>query len=425
MTRLGRRSRWLFSTLVLMATILLLVNAVPAVAQVTSAGQVNGVVTDKTGAVVPGAAVTLTDTGTGEQRTTASNASGQYVFVNVPSGRYNITVVKAGFSKFVVSSLTVNVGSTTTANATLEVGAASQTVEVAATGVELQTTNATIGNTVTGIALDSLPSLGRDVSTFITLQPGISPDGSVAGTVVDQSSFMLDGGNNTNDMDGSMSVYTPTFAGDPTGGISNQSNGVAGGPTGVMPTPADSVEEFKVSAALQGADFNSSSGAQVQVVTKRGTNTWHGTVYEYYLDNNLNANTWQNNLNGNPIANYHYSRFGAAAGGPILPKMLGGKTYFFANYQGFRWPNSTTIERLVPSQDMRNGLLTFNGVQYNVANYDPLGLGINPLVQQFWNKYMPLPNESKLRSQPLRRERTGIPRESVDSPERQLRGGPR
>ncbi len=394
MTRLGRRSRLLFSTLVLMAAILLLASAVPAGAQVTSAGQVNGVVTDKTGAVVPGAAITLTDTSTKEERTSTSNAAGQYVFVSVPPGTYNITIVKTGFSKFVISAQQVRVGSPVTANATLEVGAASQTVEVAATGVELQTTNATIGNTVTGVALESLPTLGRDVSTFVTLQPGISPDGSVAGTVVDQSSFVLDGGNNTNDMDGSMSVYTPSFAGDPTGGISNQSNGVAGGPTGVMPTPADSVEEFKVSAALQGADFNSSSGAQVQVVTKRGTNTWHGTVYEYYLDNNFNANTWVNNFNGLPNADYHYNRFGAAAGGPILPKMLGGKTYFFANYQGFRWPNATTIERAVPSAAMRAGFLTFNGVQYNVANFDPQGIGINPLVQQFWNKYMPPSNEA-------------------------------
>src|SRR5438105_11733028 len=118
--------------------------------------------------------------------------------------------------------------------------------------------NATVGDTVSGIALQSLPSLGRDVSTFITLQPGISPDGSVAGAVVDQSSFQLDGGNNTNDMDGSMSIYTATFAGDPTGGVSNQSNAVAAGPTGVLPTPSDSVEEFKVNSANQTADFNSS-----------------------------------------------------------------------------------------------------------------------------------------------------------------------
>src|ERR1039458_2708887 len=394
MTRLGRRSCWLLSTLVLMVTILLLASAVPAGAQVTSAGQVNGVVTDKTGAVVPGAAITLTDTSTQEQRNSTSNAAGQYVFVNVPPGKYNITVVKTGFSKFVISAQTVTVGSPVTANVILEVGAATQTVEVAATGVELQTTNATIGNTVSGVTLEALPSLGRDVSSFVTLQPGISPDGSVAGTVVDQSSFQLDGGNNTNDMDGSMSVYTPSFAGDPTGGISNQSNGVAAGPTGVMPTPGDSVEEFKVSSALQGADFNSSSGAQVKVVTKRGTGTWHGTVYEYYLDNNFNANTWVNNHNGLPNADYHYNRFGAAAGGPILPRMLGGKTYFFANYQGFRWPNATTIERAVPSAAMRAGFLTFKGVQYNVANFDPLGIGINPLVQQFWNKYLPPSNEA-------------------------------
>ncbi len=394
MTRLGLRSRSLFSTLALVGAILIWLSAGRTFAQVTIGGTVTGVVTDKTGAVVPNATVTLTDTSTEQERTKTTNSAGQYVFVNVPSGAYNITVVKTGFSKYRIAAQQVNVGSPTTVNVTLEVGAASQTIEVAATGVELQTLNATIGNTVTGIALDSLPTLGRDVSTFVTLQPGISPDGSVAGTVVDQSTFQLDGGNNTNDMDGSMSVYTPSFAGDPTGGISNQSNGLAGGPTGVIPTPADSVEEFKVSAALQGADFNSSSGAQVQVVTKRGTNTWHGTVYEYYLDNNFSANLWQNNLNGVPIPNYHYNRFGAAAGGPILPKMLGGKTYFFANYQGFRWPNSGSIERAVPSPAMRDGFLTFNGVQYNVLNYDPLGIGINPLVQQFWNKYLPKSNES-------------------------------
>ena len=106
---------------------------------------------------------------------------------------------------------------------------------------------------------------------------------------MDQSTFMLDGGNNTNDMNGSMSVYTPSYAGDRTGGVSNQSLAVASGPTGVMPTPADSVEEFKVNSANQTADFNSSSGAQVEVVTRRGAHIFHGRVYAYYLDNNFSA----------------------------------------------------------------------------------------------------------------------------------------
>ena len=91
-----------------------------------------------------------------------------------------------------------------------------------------------------------------------------------------------------------MSVYTGSFAGDPTG-IANQNRNVAAGATGVMPTPQDSVEEFKVNATNQTADFNNSAGAQVEVVTKRGTNRWHGTGYEYYLDNNFSANTWENN----------------------------------------------------------------------------------------------------------------------------------
>src|SRR5205814_9451886 len=198
--------------------------------------------------------------------------------------------------------------------------AVTQEVTVETTGTELQTMNATVGNTVSSIALQSLPSLGRDVSTFVTLQPGVSRDGSVAGTVVDQSRFQLDGGNNTNDMDGSMNVYTPSFAGDPTGGMV-----LGGGSTGVMPTPADSVEEFKVNTANQTADFNSSSGAQVQVVTKRGTNTWHGSGYEYYFDNNFNANSWDNNFSGTPLPSYHYNRFGGAGGGPIISKnILGG-----------------------------------------------------------------------------------------------------
>jgi len=390
-------------------------------------GTITGLVTDQSGAVVPDVNVTITDKATKSARTTTTNSAGRYVFVNVPPGTYDVTFTKAGFAKVSVPNDVIAVGEVSTNNVTLKVGSESQTVEVAASGVELQTLNATVGNTVTGLALESLPTLARDTSTFLTLQSGISPDGSVAGAVVDQSSFQLDGGQNTNDMDGSMSVYTPTYAGDPTGGAANQSYGVAAGPTGVMPTPADSVEEFKVNVAGMGADFNSSAGAQVQIVTKRGTDQWHGTGYWYYLDNNLNANTWQNNFSGIPNANFHYNRFGGAVGGPIIAKkVLGGKTYFFANYEGFRWPNSTSVEKAVPSAAMKLGLMqiadasgnvqvynlnpvpvTFNGVTYSPAQCpgstsagipagpcDPRGIGINPLVQQMWNKYMPAGNEA-------------------------------
>jgi hypothetical protein len=278
---------------------------------------------------VAGATITLKDVSTGSTLTATTNEAGRYIFANVTPGIYDAQISKTGFSTTKASRVSVKVAQATTLNTSLQVGGATVVVEVTAAATEMQTMNATIGNTVTGLALDSLPSLGRDVSTFVTMQPGVSPDGSVAGTAVDQSSFSLDGGNNTNDMDGSMQVYTPSYAGDPTGGLISNPNGnfAASGPTGVMPTPADSVEEFRVGTTNQTADFNNSSGMQVSVVTKRGTNAWHGTAYEYYLDNNFSGNTWDNNLAGIPVPSFHYNRFGGAVGGPLIPKdFLGGKT---------------------------------------------------------------------------------------------------
>jgi len=380
----------LFASFLLCSLVLVLGNALPAGAQSTASGTVVGTVTDPSGALVGGAKVEVTDVATHTARTVNTNDAGHYVVADLNPGQYDVVVVKQGFSTTKTSS-EVKVGVTTTLNLTLQVGGTNVVVEVQAAGTELQTTNATIGNTITGLSLESLPSLQRDVSTFIELQPGVSPDGSVAGAVVDQSTFMLDGGNNSSDMDGSMTVYTGGFGGDPTGGI--VANTIGAGASGVMPTPVDSVEEFKVNTANQTADFNSSAGAQVQVVTKRGTNTWHGTAYEYYLDNNFSANTWDNNLTGTRLPSYHYNRFGGAIGGPILPALAGGKTYLFFNFEGFRWPNSATVERSVPSADMRNGIVTFGGSTYNLATYDDRGIGINPLVQQMWNKYMPLPND--------------------------------
>ena len=415
--------------------------------QAISTGTVAGTVVDNTNAVVPGATITITQRSTGTVRTTTTNNVGYYIFQNVQPGTYDVRVTMQGFTTASFNNQTVNVGTALTLNAKLQVGATTTTVEVTSTpGAELQTLNSTVGTTITSTALQSLPAIGREANTFFTLQPGVSPDGSVGGTVVDNSSFTLDGGQNTNDMDGSMNVYTPSFSNDP-----SNLNYVGGGPTGVMPTPVDSVEEVKVNTSNQTADFNSSSGAQVEEVTKRGTNSIHGTVYEYYLDNNWNANTWQNNANGrlpngkevSPLPSYHFSRFGANLGGPIIPKkILGGKTYMFGFFQGFRWPNSATIEKPVPSPGMEQGLLQFdvcdaacqasatptpvttvfnlnpttttytgpdvgalrNGTPYpsstacgglggGVQCNPSATLGISPTMQTMWTKFMPAGNE--------------------------------
>src|SRR6266851_5215874 len=404
----------------------------PAVmGQAISTGTIQGVVMDATGASVAGATVTLTNTDTSTSRTGVTNESGRYVFANIPPAKYDVSISKTGFrvGKFPGQELTV--GATLTLDLKLEIGSTTEIVEVFATNSELQTMNATVGNTITGIALESLPGLGRDVSTFVTLQPGVAPDGSVAGANQDQNSFMLDGGNNSSDMDGTQNTYTPSFAGDPSGGlVNNQVTGTApggspggGGPTGVMPTPADSIEEFKVGTNNKTADFNSSAGAQVQLVTKRGTNQWHGTAYEYYLVNTWGANTFDNNASGTPKPSYHYNRFGASGGGPLVSKnVLGGKWWIFANYEGFRWPQSTTITRAVPSAALEQGILQFGTAAYNLnptaVTYngpataaltpgqvvapavcpagpcDPRGLGISPTVQSMWTQFMPASNTS-------------------------------
>ena len=401
-------------------------SAVPAGAQSVTASTVDGQVTDQSGAVVAGATVTLTDISTNIARTSTTNKEGRYVYVDVSPGVYSIAVSKPGFETTRAPNQEVKVGATVSANLSLHVGAANVVVEVQATGTELETTNATVGNTISGDLVNFLPSLGRDVNTFISLQPGVATDGSVAGAVLDQSYFSLDGGNNSNDMDGAGGVYVPNLTvGDPTGGVAYQNQAV-GGPSGTMPTPQDSVEEFKVNTTGQTADFNSSAGAEIKVVTKRGTNSFHGTAYEYYKDNKWSANSWQNEYDNVALPDYHYSRFGGAIGGPLIPKdVLGGKTYFFFNYEGFKWPNVETYFRDTPSPAYRLGLITdsvtgaidynlnnsavtYNGTVYP-ANFgcagsypgtpqaglcDPRNLGLNPTVAQIWNTWMPQSNST-------------------------------
>lgn len=367
----------------------------PLAGQSTNAGTVTGVVTDPTGAMIPDATITLTDPTTKQQRTTTSSKEGLYVLPNVPPGTYEATVSKNGFSKAEITSLTVSVATQTTANFKLSVGAESTTVSVEASNADLQTMNAATGQTVDAVMVESLPAIGRDVATFLTLQPGVTPGGNVGGTTQDQATFQLDGGSNSSDMDGTQGVYTSSFANSTTGGFSIGGN--SAGPAGVIPMPQDSIEEFKVSTSGQTADFNNSSGSQSQIVTKRGHDHFHGTVYEYYLDSNIGANTWQNNFPGKGYTakpSYHYSRFGAAAGGPIAPRMFGGKTYLFANYEGFRYPAAATYERAVPSYEyLQLGQLTFGSNTYSSAkltSVDPRGIGMNATLRNYYNTQLPV-----------------------------------
>ncbi len=370
-------------------------------AQSTNSGTIVGTVTDPTGALIPGATISAVDPNTKEKRTTVSNKDGQFVLTDVQPGTYDLTAAKGGFSTDQITGMTISVGTQTTANFKMAVGAESTTVEVTASNADLQTMNASTGTTVDPAMVESLPAIGRDVATFVTMQPGVTPGGNVGGTTVDQTTFQLDGGSNTADMDGTQGVYTSNNINSSVGGALAGTTGAGG----VVPMPQDSIEEFKVSTTGQTADFNNSSGSQSQIVTKRGRDKVHGTVYEYYLDNNFNGNTWQNNFPSSlglytPKPSYHYSRFGAAAGGPIAPYKFGGKTYLFGNYEGFRWPYAQTIERDVPSyQFLQLGQLSYGGsasaptATYTAAQLlaaDPRHLGMPAVLKNFYNTQLPV-----------------------------------
>ena len=379
--------RW--SAFPVVTTVLLMISlfgASSAFAQATTSGTLTGVVKDATGALVVGATITATDSTSNTKLTTVTNNEGAYVLSNVPPATYTITASKPGFETDKIAEQPVTVGSQTTDNFSLVIGSENTTIEVQASNADLQTMNSTVGDTVSQLQIESLPSVGRDVATFASLQPGVTPGGSVAGTFADQSVFMLDGGNNSNDMDGSMLSYTGSFANDPTGRIGSSSSGV-------MPQPQDSIEEFRVATAGQTADFNNSSGFQVQVVTKRGTNSIHGSAYEYYLDSSFGANTWNNNLNTPSNKSiYHFHRFGGSLGGPIAPYFLGGKTYLFGNYEGFRYPLAAIYERVVPSAAFQAGIITLGSTTYTAAQIqaaDPRGIGVSPTMQAYWKKYEP------------------------------------
>ena len=454
----------LFFGLFVCLGIMLSLGATSARAQTASSGSVTGVVSDPQGASVPGADVTLTDVTTSSKQTTTSNDSGRYNFPVVHPGLYDITVSKSGFKVAKMAQQKVSIGLVLTVNVAMEVGALTETVVVTSSplGSELQTANATVGNTINLKQLELLPNLGRDATSLLQLAPGVTPRGDIAGSYMDQNTFTIDGGNNTDDMAGTTITYIQNF----TGLAGAQTSAMV---SGVVATPIESVEEFKVSTFGQTSDFNNSSGAQVQMVTRRGTDQWHGAVYGYYFATNHGAaNSWTNNHTSftkgisvdrrpcaagttlasgdnncvmpyTPIIPNHRSRFGFSIGGPVLPwKVLGGKTYLFLNYEGFRFPGSGIFERAYPTEAFRKGVIQVpdaNGVYqpYNLNPFpvttvvgsaatntvrtvtlpaagtacptsttytlgtttgcDPRSIGMSSTISTLWSKFLPIPND--------------------------------
>jgi len=371
--------------------------------QANATGTITGLIVDQSGGVIPGAEVTITDVSTGTYRTQPTNPSGLFFFTNVTVGFYNVTVSAKGFRKMSVPRQEVTVGQQVTLNLTMEVGLTTQTVEVtAAPGAELQTMNSTMGQSLSGDAILNMPAMSRDVTGLLNYVPTAQPSfngsttnyqaGGIGGQMSDQNSYILDGGLNTDDLAGNNGYPT----------------GYSSVITGAMPTPIESIEEFKVNTNNTTSDFSTSAGAQILMTTKRGTNTFHGSAYDYLQNSALNSNDFFNNLEGVTKPVSHSNRFGGSVGGPMLPNLAGGKTYFYLNYEGNRFPRSGPITRVVPSALMKQGILQFRDAAGNIDQYnlntstqcgptggeacDPRGIGLNPVVSALWNQYEPPPD---------------------------------
>jgi len=361
---------------------------------------VSGVVSDASEAVVPGAKVVLLDKATGLARTQETSSTGQYIFANVLPGNDTITVTMKGFIQAEVQ-LSVEIAKSYNINVTLKVGAATEVVEVTAgAGAELQTFDATVGNVVQGEEMVRLPNVNRSAMVYYDLQPLVAPtyrtgginqvnsQATVAGSRSDQTTFTVDGIDATDNLIG--------------GGVKPDSANVVDSP---VPLTSDSVQEFGVGTTNSNASYGGGEGGQFTFITKRGTNALHGALYEYLQNNDLNANTWDRNRVGIPNPKLEDNRFGGAVGGPIWKN----HTFIFGNYEGRRFPQSSTISRIVPTDALRAGTLRFRDASGIVRDYplatstscgsgntsacDPRGLGLNPVVSALWS-HLPKGNDS-------------------------------
>ena len=364
-----RKARF-YGVFVFAAALLLTVTQVKAQNQTAT---LTGTVTDTSGAVVPGAKIVLRNVQSGTTYPTVSDQAGVYTIEEVkPGPGYTLTVTHSGFQTVTVAGIYMNVAVIRTENVKMTVGSVTQTVTVSASdqNVTLDTTDATVGNSFEVSMLNQLPVSDRDSpAALFTQQPGITNDGSATGSRVDQDRVTVDG-LDVNDM------ATGEF-----GAI-------------VANAPVDSVQEFRGVEAGDLSTAGPGGGGEYDLVTKSGTNHFHGDLFEYYRDRSMEGNTWFNNnaFPQVPRPPLIRNQFGGGIGGPVLRN----KVLFYFDYDGRRDTLSNVVNQTVPLDSYRNGSITYRNTSggvssidaAQVASLDPLGIGWNAGVQSiFTNRY--------------------------------------
>jgi Carboxypeptidase regulatory-like domain/TonB dependent receptor-like, beta-barrel/TonB-dependent Receptor Plug Domain len=336
----------------------------PAYGQLTT-GTIAGTVNDETGAAVPGAAVTVANVATGLSREIVTNDRGRYEATNLPAGVYDVTATMPRFGTAVRKGIDLAVGRNAVVDLSLPLASVQEDLVVTGDAPLVETTTATVSSLIGAKAVEDLPLVNRDLTQLTFLQPGVikSPAGpelfagmgdkfTVAGARGTQNLYLLDGVSNAD--------------------LSGNPQGVSGSYSG-----AETVQEIQIVTNNYSAEYRSAAGGIVSAITKSGTNTVHGSLFEFYRGDALDSQGFFDRRLGNPKPDFSRHQFGGSVGGPIRRN----KVFFFGSYEGLRADRDATDQGLVPSVAIRQGRFA-NGRQVAVHPTSAKILSLHPVPGQ-------------------------------------------
>ncbi len=340
----------------------------PLAAQTSSLA---GAVKDSQNALIPFAVISLTNVDNGTSRQILSGDDGTYSFLQMPPGTYKLEAKLPGFSVF-AREVRLQVDTPATLNIALEIGQVTETVSVTAETPLINTQTAAMGTAFTETQIRQLPLQTRNIVDLLGLQAGVSASGNVVGAKANQNNVTLDG----------VDV--------------NDSQAAGGAFNSVLTIPLDSVQEFRTTTAGQGADQGRSSGGQVSIVTKSGTNAFHGSLYEYGRYTLTSANGWFSNRAGTPREALIRNQYGASLGGPVVKN----RAFFFLSWEDRKDRSSQSQSRTVPTASFKQGFVSVRtnngGIQTftpeEVAQIDPIHAGASAYILKMLQDY-PEPND--------------------------------
>ncbi|HTF64987.1 MAG TPA: carboxypeptidase regulatory-like domain-containing protein, partial [Edaphobacter sp.] len=357
---------------------------IPVAAQ--DSGRMGGTVTDSTGAVIPGVTVIITNSGTNATRSYVCNEQGRFIAGDLLPGEYRLSIEANGFKRFVQTGLQVRVGDSLEIPVKMSVGAATESVTITGEAPLLESTSSSMGEVIERKLIADLPLNERQPLSLVLLTPGVTPNRQIANAAQPfnrAGNFSVSGGRgDTNEilLDGTPNTVTEGSTG-------------AFRAVTIFPT-VEGTQEFRVQTNTYAAEFGGSGGGVVNIVTKSGTNQYHGAMFEFLRNSRLDANGFFSNLRSIPLANFKRNQFGAAFGGPLMiPKLYNGrdKTFFFVSWESLMERGGVPFTTTVPTVRQRAGDFsqTFDAQGRQVTIYDPATTTFNPATGQYTREAFP------------------------------------